>query len=198
MILYPAIDLFTGEKERKTLETLLTTPVPRWQILVGKMLVIVVSGIAAASFALVGLFLALNVFELIPNSEVMEVVNSILSISFILSLYILLIPLTIFFAGAMIPITIYAKSFKEAQSILTPLNFVIILPAIIGFIPGIELNVQTALIPILNIVLATKELVAGTLEFGLMSMVFAVMTLYAAIAVVFSYRRFEKESNIIS
>jgi sodium transport system permease protein len=196
--LYPAIDLFTGEKERKTLETLLTTPVPRWEILVGKMLVIVVSGIAAATFALFGLFLALNVFELIPNSEIMEVVNSILSISFILSLYLMLIPLTIFFAGAMIPITIYAKSFKEAQSILTPLNFVIILPAAVGFVPGIELNVETALIPILNIVLATKELVAGTLELGLMSMVFAVMTMYAAIAVVISYRRFEKESNIIS
>ena len=35
--MYPAIDLFTGEKERGTIETLLTTPVKRWQILFGKM-----------------------------------------------------------------------------------------------------------------------------------------------------------------
>jgi sodium transport system permease protein len=196
--LYPAIDLFTGEKERKTLETLLTTPVPRWKILVGKMMVVVVSGIAAASFALLGLFLALNVFELVPNAQIMGVVNSILSIPFILSLYILLIPLTVFFAGVMIPVTIYAKSFKEAQSILTPVNFVIILPALVGFIPGIELDMTTAFIPIVNIVLATKELVAGTLSIGLMSLVFGVMFTFAALSVLLSYKRFEKESNVIS
>lgn len=196
--LYPAIDLFTGEKERKTLETLLTTPVERWKILVGKMMVVVVSGIAAASFALFGLYLSLNVFQLIPNAEIMEIVNSILSLSFILSLYILLIPLTVFFAGVMIPVTIYAKSFKEAQSILTPVNFIIILPAMIGFIPGIELDLVTAFIPIVNIVLATKELVAGTLSIGLMGLVFGVMFLLAALAVVLSYKRFEKESNVVS
>lgn len=196
--LYPAIDLFTGEKERKTLETLLTTPVERWKILVGKMMMVVVSGIAAASFALLGLFLALNVFELVPNAQIMGVVNGILSLPFILSLYILLIPLTVFFAGVMVPVTIHAKSFKEAQSILTPVNFVIILPAMIGFIPGIELDYVTALIPIVNIVLATKELVAGTLSPGLMLLVFGIMFLFATLAVILSYKRFEKESNVIS
>jgi sodium transport system permease protein len=196
--LYPAIDLFTGEKERKTLETLLTTPVQRWKILVGKMMVVVLSGIAAATFALVGLFLSLEVFELVENPMILEVVSSILSIQFILSLYILLIPLTIFFAGVMIPVTIYAKSFKEAQSILTPVNFVIILPAMVGFIPGIELDYITAMIPIVNIVLASKELVAGTLGFDLMALSFLTMVVFAAISVLVSYKRFGKETNIIN
>lgn len=196
--LYPAIDLFTGEKERKTLETLLTTPVQRWRILVGKMMVVVLSGIAAATFALVGLFLSLEVFELVENPMILEVVSSILSIQFILSLYILLIPLTIFFAGVMIPVTIYAKSFKEAQSILTPVNFIIILPAMVGFIPGIELDYITAMIPIVNIVLASKELVAGTLGFDLMAISFLTMVVFAAISVLVSYRRFGKETNIIN
>lgn len=196
--LYPAIDLFTGEKERKTLETLLTTPVQRWKILVGKMMVVVLSGISAATFALVGLFLSLEVFELVKNPMILEVVSSILSVQFILSLYILLIPLTIFFAGVMIPVTIYAKSFKEAQSILTPVNFVIILPALVGFIPGIELDYITAMVPIVNIVLASKELVAGTLSFDLMALSFLTMVVFAAISVLVSYKRFGKETNIIN
>jgi len=196
--LYPAIDLFTGEKERKTLETLLTTPVQRWKILIGKMMVVVLSGIAAATFALVGLFLSLEVFELVENPMILEVVSSILSIQFILSLYILLIPLTIFFAGVMIPVTIYAKSFKEAQSILTPVNFIIILPAMVGFIPGIELDYITAMIPIVNIVLASKELVAGTLSIDLMALSFLTMVVFAAISVLVSYKRFGKETNIIN
>ena len=196
--MYPAIDLFTGEKERKTLETLLTTPVARWKILIGKMMVVVVSGIAAASFALIGLFLALEVFQLVEDPKMLAVIRSVLSLQFIAMLYLLLLPLTIFFAGVMVPVTVYAKTFKEAQSILTPVNFVILLPALVGFLPNIELNVYTALIPIVNIVLSTKELIAETLNPFLMLLSFAAMVLFALIAVFISYKRFGKESNIIT
>jgi sodium transport system permease protein len=196
--MYPAIDLFTGEKERKTLETLLTTPVPRWKILIGKMLVIVLSGIAAASFALIGMFVGLRAFDLVDSPELLTVIDGILTPMFILSLLILLIPLTIFFAGIMIPATIYAKSFKEAQSVLTPVNFIIMMPALVGLLPGIELDYITAFIPIVNIVLATKELVAGTIDPILMIISFMTMVGFAALSVVFSYKRFGKESNIIS
>jgi sodium transport system permease protein len=140
----------------------------------------------------------LEVFELVENPMILEVVSSILSVQFILSLYVLLIPLTIFFAGVMIPVTIYAKSFKEAQSILTPVNFVIILPALVGFIPGVELDYITAMIPIVNIVLASKELVAGTLSFDLMALSFLTMVVFAGISVLISYKRFGKETNIIN
>lgn len=196
--LYPAIDLFTGEKERKTLETLLTAPIARWKILVGKMMVIVLSGIAAASFAMIGLFLSLEVFEFIDNPKILEAVNSILTVKFISLLFMLLLPLTIFFAGIMIPVTIYAKSFKEAQSILTPVNFMIILPAMVGFIPVIELSYSTALIPIVNIVLASKELVADTLRVDLLLITFFVMVAFAALSVLISYKRFGRETNIVS
>ncbi|WP_107037596.1 ABC transporter permease [Brumimicrobium mesophilum] len=196
--MYPAIDLFTGEKERKTLETLLTTPVPRWKILVGKMLVIVLSGIAAASFALLGMFVGLRVFDVASNPEIKAIIDGILTPTFILALLILLLPLTIFFAGIMIPATIYAKSFKEAQSVLTPVNFIIIMPTFVGFLPNIELDYTTAFIPIVNIVLATKEIVAGTIDPILMVISFMTMVAVAAISVLFSYKRFGKESNIIS
>jgi len=196
--MYPAIDLFTGEKERKTLETLLTTPVPRWKILVGKMMVIVLSGIAAASFALIGMFVGLRAFDLVDSPELLAVIDGILTPTFILSLLLLLLPLTIFFAGIMIPATIYAKSFKEAQSVLTPVNFIIMLPALVGLLPGIELDYITAFIPIVNIVLATKEMVAGTIDPVLMIISFMSMVGFAALSVLFSFKRFGKESNIIS
>ncbi len=195
--MYPAIDLFTGEKERGTIETLLTTPVARWQLLFGKMGVVVLSGLLASTAALVGLALSISILDLGENAELLSVINGILSVEFILLLYALLIPLTIFFAGVMIPIAVYAKSFKEAQSIITPLNIVMVLPAMIGFFPGIELNVITASIPVVNIVLATKELIAGTLDFGLLALSFGVMFVLAVIAVLFSYKQFDKETNIL-
>lgn len=196
--MYPAIDLFTGEKERGTLETLLTTPVSRLKILIGKMGVVVLSGLLASLSALLGLYLSIEVFQLVEDPELLKVIHSILSPSFILILFSLSLPLTIFFAGVMIPIAIYAKSFKEAQSIITPLNIVMVLPAMVGFFPGIELNTTTACIPVVNVVLATKDLIAGTISPGLLGLSFGVMLLLAGIAVLVSYRRFDNETNVVS
>ncbi len=195
--MYPAIDLFTGEKERGTIETLLTTPVPRWQLLFGKMGVVVLSGLLAASAALLGLFLSMETLNGLDNDELLKVVHSILSPSFIVLMYCLLIPLTVFFAGVMIPIAVYAKTFKEAQSIITPLNIVMVIPAMVGLFPGVELNVMTACIPVVNIVLSTKELIAGTLDPFLVALSFVVMTTLAVLAVFISYRRFDKETNVV-
>lgn len=195
--MYPAIDLFTGEKERGTLETLLTAPVARWRLLVGKLLVIVVAGLISASCGFLGLFFEIEVFGFTGEPEIATLIHSILSLKFIFSLYLLLIPLIVFIAGLLVPIAIYAKSFKEAQSMIAPLNFVIIIPVMIGFLPGIEYNFATASIPIINIVLATKELIAGTLTIGLMAWSFFVMLSFAALAVLFSYKRFDKENAIL-
>jgi len=195
--MYPAIDLFTGEKERGTIETLLTTPVARWQILFGKMGVVVLSGLLAATAALLGLFLSIEVLNLVENADLLSVVHEILSLKFILLLFSLLLPLIIFFAGIMIPVAVYAKSFKEAQSIITPINLIVVLPAMIGFFPGIKLTAVTASIPVVNIVLSTKELIAGTLDYSLLGLSYFVMILLAVIAVFVSYKQFDKENNII-
>jgi sodium transport system permease protein len=196
--MYPAIDLFTGEKERGTIETLLTTPVTRWQILSGKMLVVVLSGLLAAICSLIGLFISIEFLDIVENQELLKIIHEILSFSFLITMFSLLIPLTIFFAGVMVPIAVYAKTFKEAQSIITPLNIVMVLPAMVGFFPGIELNFQTACIPVVNVVLATKELIAGTLEMKYLMVCFLVMLILAFFSVVISFRQFGKETNVLT
>ena len=196
--MYPAIDLFTGEKERGTIETLLTTPVARWQILFGKMMVVVLSGLLASSAALLGLFISIEFLDIVDNQEIMKIVHEVLSPLFIVSMFSLLFPLTIFFAGVMIPIAVYAKTFKEAQSIITPLNIVMVLPAMVGFFPGIELNFITACITVVNVVLSTKELISGTLEFGYLALSFGVMVILALASVFVSYKQFGKETNVVS
>jgi sodium transport system permease protein len=194
--MYPAIDLFTGEKERGTIETILTTPVRRIHILTGKMTVVVATGIISALLAIVGLFGGLNFADTLP-AQITEIIGDILQPQFILLLLSMLIPLTIFFAGILVPISIYAKSFKEAQSIITPINILVILPGVIGLMPGIELDIQTALIPIINIALATKDIVAGTIDYGLLGVVYASLILFAVLSVAFSVRYFGRETNIL-
>ena len=194
----PAIDLFAGEKERGTIETLLTSPVNRMQILLGKMIVVVAFGLLSATVALVGLFLSLNLMgEGDEMKDFMDAVNQILTLELIGTLYVLLIPLAIFFAGVMIPISVYSKSFKEAQSILTPLNIVMILPAMVGFVPGVELDYTTAFIPIVNVVLATKAIIAGNADMVLIAITFVSLIILAGISVLVSLKQFDKESNVL-
>ena len=191
----PAIDMFAGEKERGTIETLLTTPVKRVYIVVGKMIVVTVFGLLSASLALLGLYVGLNYMGL--EGGFMDLIKGMLTPGLIATLYILLVPLAIFFAGIMIPISVYSKSFKEAQSILTPLNILVVLPAIFGFLPGVELDYTTAFIPILNVVLACKSLIGGHPDWVLIAITFFSLILLAAASVYISIKQFGKESNVL-
>lgn len=194
--MYPAIDLITGEKEKGTMETLLTVPASRFKILVGKIMAISIVGLCAATMTILGMVTALKLLPDIPK-EFLGVLNDMLSLKFVAMLYCMLIPLSIFFAGMLSAMVIRAKSFKEAQSMVTPMTFVIIIPAILATIPGIELNWQTSFIPVLNIALATKEIIAGTINLLQYAVVVVSLIVLALVAAFLSYKQFSKESMVL-
>ncbi len=193
--MYPAIDLGAGEKERGTLETLLTSPVNRFQILIGKFGVIALAGLTSAAVAFVGIFIAITQNRIIAE-RMLHTISNLLAPQTILISFSLLIPLTIFFAACLMAISVFAKSFKEAQSLMTPMNIVIILPVFIGILPGIELNAVTALVPVLNVSLATKEVLAGTMSIPLLFEVYASLFTLAGLSLFFCSKWFDRESVI--
>lgn len=193
--MYPAIDLGAGEKERHTMETLLTSPVSRFQIVLGKFLVITLAGVVGAFVSILGLYVGLLLIDEIP-AELIDVAQSVLEPGAVLLELSLLIPLTMFFAGLQLTLSLYAKSFKEAQSILSPLSILVFLPAIIGLLPGMELSFGTALIPVLNVSLATKDIIAGTVDPGLLALVYLSLIVLAGIGLALCTFYFRRE-NII-
>lgn len=193
--MYPAIDLGAGEKERGTIETLLTSPVSRLQILLGKFSVIVLTGIASAAISMVGLYISIRQFKEIPQ-ELLDFLLGILEIDSILLVLSLLLPLTIFFAGILLSLSIFSKTFKEAQSLISPLSIVVILPVVIGILPGITLDSKTALVPILNISLATKDILSGTIQTGLLVEVYASLVILAGLSLFISSKIFSRETVI--
>jgi len=193
--MYPAIDLGAGEKERGTLEALLTTPASRLQILIGKFSVIVLAGVLSAVIAIASIVGTLQLMEDIPQALV-ETAYDIISPGVVAVLLSLLVPLTIFFAAVQLSLSFYAKSFKEAQSIINPLTIAVIFPAFIGILPGIELNAWTAVIPVLNVSLATEAVIAGTLSTGLLLLIFASLITLGAAALVVCAQMFQRESII--
>ncbi len=194
--MYPAIELITGEKEKGTMETLLTSPASRFQILVGKIIAIALVGLSAALMTILGMVVALKFLPDIPTVFI-NILNDMITPKFIIMLFAMLFPLSIFFAGFLSALVIRAKTFKEAQSLVTPMTFIIIVPALIATLPGVELNWQTAFVPVLNIALATKEIIAGTINMGQYTAVVVSLVLLAFFAAYVSYKQFSKESMVL-
>ncbi len=195
--MYPAIDLFTNEKEHGTLETILVTPVKRLEILFGKMIVVALTGLISAILSLIGLSVGLKQFSTDLPEDIMGTLMNFIEPSNAIMLIAMLVPLLIFFASLLTMVTTYAKSYKEAQSIISPMMIIIIMPAVIGMMPGIKLNFSTALIPIANISLATKEIIAGTISYPMYAVVLCSLLVYAAIGVFAAAIWFGRESNIV-
>ena len=120
----------------------------------------------------------------------------ILDAQTILLVLSLLLPLTVFFAAVLLSLSIFAKSYKEAQSLISPLTIVIILPVMVGIMPGIELDPVTAVIPVLNVSLATKEIIAGTIKPLLLAEVYVTLIALASLSLWGCAKWFEREETI--
>ena len=200
--MYPAIDLAAGEKERGSLETLLVSSASRMEIYIGKLITVTLSGFISAMASIAGIIIAAQMIgsqggQGSEMGQIVDLLNGIMEPQSIAMLLVILLPLNIFFAAITLMLSIYAKSFKEAQSMITPLMIFIVFPSIFGMLPGVKLDFTTALIPILNVSLGAKEIIAGTVGAGPLIVTYIALFAYAGIALVASVRFFNNEKNIL-
>ena len=193
--MYPAIDLGAGEKERGSLETLLSSPATKFEITVGKLMVVSLAGMVSGLISVVGISAPIYLLGNIPD-QIKSTVLEIISPFIIVSVIILMIPIAIFFASMLLSISFYARSFKEAQSLMGPLNIIIIVPLMLTIGPGIEIDHMTALIPLINVGLLTKEILAGSAQPIYFIETLSSLLFFAAIGIRFSVYWFNKENTI--
>lgn len=190
------IDLVTGEKERKTIETTLSLPISKFKVLFGKAIVASLLGFVPALLNLVGLIVGLKFIDGIPD-QIKMALSEMLSFQSITLILLLLIPFSIFLSGLIIMLVAGATSFKEAQSKVSPLIMFLILPLILAAMPGIEFTWATVFIPVLNIGLGVKEIAAGTIDMTLYSVMLISLLAFAVGAIYLSYKKFSDESAIL-
>jgi len=191
--MYTAIDLTAGEKERGTLETILVTPVPRWQLAAGKFLTILTTSVVSTILALTSMTVTLA-FGFLSTRSFTESFAFEISASMVIVVLLMMVPTACLFSALLMTVSIFAKSYKEAQSYVSPLMFILILPALVSFVPGIELNVQLAFVPLVNICLSIREALMGNINWLYISIIFISTALYAAFAIFITHRIFQKES----
>lgn len=194
--LLAAVDLVTGEKERKTIETTLSLPISKFKVLLGKTIVASLLGFIPALLNLVGLIVGLKLIDGIPPAF-NEAISEMLGFQSITMILLLLIPFSLFLSGLIIALVAGASSFKEAQSKASPIIILIIIPLVLALMPGIELTWTTVLIPVLNIGLGVKEIIAGTIDMVQYAVILLSLLAFAVGAVYFSYRKFSDENAIL-
>lgn len=191
--IYPAVDLTAGEKERGTMETLLTSPSPRSQLVLGKCLVVMSASIVTATLALSSNGIALVLMKRLMSGPAAQAPLS-LDLPSLAIVGVVMIPLAVFFAATMVAIGLYSRSSKEANSYLQPLLILAVLPAAAAALPGIEINATLAAVPVINVSLLSKELLSGTFHWRFMAEVFVSMSGYAALAVAAAVMAFKRET----
>lgn len=192
--MYPALDITAGEKERNTLETLLAAPVARWELAVGKFLAVLTAGLVTMLLATTSMTFSMTMGAAQFDSGSGTAIPFAISATTIGWVVLLMIPMSVFFSALLIAVAIAARSFKEGQSYVTPILMGVIIPAMVSFVPGIELNWGLAVVPVVNLCLALKEVLLGIHDPLLIAVVFFSTTVYAAFALFVATRMFERES----
>ena len=156
---YPATDATAGEKERGTLETLLTFPIKSKDIIIGKFLSISLSSIITGILGL--LLTEVSLYFAGDNFDIYNGANLLLSSKALIFAIIVIITYSLLISGLCVAIASKCKTFKEAQSALTPLTFISFFPGMIAFMMNIKVTSATAIIPFLNNSLIFGEIVDG-------------------------------------
>jgi sodium transport system permease protein len=197
--MYPAIELTAGEKERGTMETILSSPISRMDLVLGKFFLVLSASLATAALSVLSMgisFSALRHFGASASSGRGEAAALLLHLGpkAIISVFVMALPLAVFFSAVLMTIALFAKSYKEAQSYLTPLTFLVVIPAVASLLPGVELSPKLALVPILNTSLVCKEIMTGTYHWNSLAIIFASTCVYAGVALFLAFKTFQRES----
>lgn len=198
---YPAVDITTGEKERGTLETLLTLPVTNFQMIMSKFIAVSIVACVTAFISLIALggsvlFLILAMPEDMTNDMIQLPLETILGN--IPLLFVALMATALLITAICMCFCVFAKSSKEANNYMTPIMLVIMMTSMVGLIPTIELNATFAIIPIVNVALLFKQVMSQHLDIVLALTTIGVNLLYSVLIIWILAKMYDSEDIMFS
>lgn len=154
--MYLAIDLTAGERERQSLEPLFANPVPRWKILCGKLAAI---GVFSTTSLLISLLAFAVVGQFIPAEKIGMELD--LGARFAAYVLLLMLPLVLLLSALQSMVAAFAKSYREAQTYLSLLMLVPIIPSLLLSFMPIKAQAWMYAIPLLGQNLGIMQLLRG-------------------------------------
>lgn len=198
-----AIDATAGEKERGTLEVLLVAPVRRAEVVFGKFLAVVLFGLSAAVMAIVGFVLGGTVLRSIflpmlggEAAGIVSMMGGQLTITplTVLMLVVSSVLMASVVAALLMSVTLFARSFKEAQTYVAPMSFVLLIPAIaLQFKDLIGTAGFAYWVPVYNVMILMDDAVKGAAALGPTLTAWGTMALLVAALLTFALVNFRRE-----
>lgn len=189
-----ASDLIAGEKERGTLETLLTSGATRVDIVMAKQLLITAVAATVTSIQALNLLVYVGL-RIIP-------VPAQLSLAapphVALLLLVLFLPVAALVGSVLLLTSGYAKTYKEAQLFFTPVFLVGLTPALVPMLPGLSLHSAIVLVPIANIAMAAKEVLIGIFDWPMLALAWGITAAAAGFAMRLTIRTLSSERLVTS
>ena len=197
--MYPAIDTTAGERERGTLETILTLPVTNRQLIVSKFLTVAVIGMISAFLNIISMGgIAVYMYKILDMQTDVAAFDMAKFYPAILVSVLSIFAFSLFISAVTMCVTAFAKSYKEANNYITPLMLVVMFIGYIGFIPNIELTQTVAMIPVANICLLIKNMLVFKIDYMMIAVVLISNIAYAVFAILFLSKIYDSESILFS
>ena len=197
--IYPAIDVTAGEKERGTLETLLTLPVTNFELIMSKFLAVSVIACVSAILNIVSMGAAFGfMFSYMMEGMGAVTINYATFLPAILFTLLVMVFFALFVTAVSLCICIFAKSFKEANNYITPMMLVFMFGSMVTMVPNIELTEVTAAIPIVNISLMIVQLFSFSYNYALFGIVLLSNIVYSLLAVLILGKIYNSEAVLFS
>jgi sodium transport system permease protein len=193
---FPAVDLTCGERERKTAETTLLLPVPRTAVHLGKILAVGLTALIATGLNIFALALAAeHLLRMLPH-------GSSVSVDLPFSAFVRMAPLALLFAffvsSVLTGVAALARTFKEGQALLGPVQVLFLFPAMAGTLPGVVLTSFLAGVPVVNVVLVFRSVLRGESIPTQYAIAAASLFGLALLAIGLSVRMLSREALLVS
>ena len=193
--MYPAIDTTAGERERGTLETILTLPVSNQELFFSKFLTVATIGIASAllniiSMGGVGIYMYKTVMSVGGGTGIdlkQFVPGIIIAVLCVLAF-------AVFISAISMCVCVFAKSYKEANNYITPLTLVVMFASMVSIVPNVKLNAKMAMVPVVNICLLIRELMVFKFDIFMITLVLVSNIILGVLAVLLLGKIYNSEA----
>ncbi len=193
--MYPAIDTTAGERERGTLETVLTLPVTNTELIFSKFLTVATIGVVSAMLNIISMSgIGIYMYNTMVNYAGMSSINMAQFVPAIIISVLCVLAFAVFLSAITMCVCAFAKSYKEANNYISPLMIVIIFASFISIIPNMELTKHMALVPAANICLLIRDLLIFKYDTGIILLVLASNIVYGIVAVMLLGRIYNSEA----
>ena len=187
-----AIDSTAGERERGSLEPLLLNPVARGALAAGKWMAAALFGCGAVVFSML---LTINVMRRVPWHDLG--IRFLVTDASLLSLLALILPVALLLSALVLFASTFARSFKEAQSYLSMLMLIPMLPGIVSTMYPLSNRPWLAPVPVLGQYALAADVLGGSPPAPFYYIVAGVSAVTCAVVLVFATARLLSREAII-